>query len=277
MLPRFKIIGDLTILEIVNLLTIGISSFNIKQQVPNDILENNQYIPPQNLKSQAYLDSINARTINQKIQLNEKKSKSIIFNFTKNYQFSSRLLLNGVKLETVQDTKLLGTIISNDLKWNKNTDNIVNKANARMQILRKISNFGASMDDLKNIYFLYIRNLLKQSCSVWHSGLTQENIEDLERVQKCALRIILNDSYKSYENALSMLDIETLEDRRKNLCLQFAKKCLKNDKMKHLFPGNMKNHTMKTRNEEQFHVEHFNTERLRDSPIIYMQRLLNEN
>ena len=116
---RFKFVDNLTILEIVNLLTIGISSFNIKQQFPNDILENNLYIPPQNLKSQAYLDNINDWTINQKMKVNEKKSKSIIFNFTKNVQFSSRLLLNGVKLETVQDTKLLGTIISNDLKWNK--------------------------------------------------------------------------------------------------------------------------------------------------------------
>ena len=35
---RFKFIDDLTILEIVNLLTIGISCFNVKSQVPSDIL-----------------------------------------------------------------------------------------------------------------------------------------------------------------------------------------------------------------------------------------------
>ena len=43
---------DLTFLEIVNLLTIGISFFNIKQSIPSDIIESNQYIPPENLKSQ---------------------------------------------------------------------------------------------------------------------------------------------------------------------------------------------------------------------------------
>ena len=36
-LDRFKFIDDLTILEIVNLLTVGLTSFNIKQQVPTDI------------------------------------------------------------------------------------------------------------------------------------------------------------------------------------------------------------------------------------------------
>ena len=55
---RFKFIDDLTVLEIVNLLTIGISSYNIKAQVPSDIIINNQFISPSNLKSQEYLDEI---------------------------------------------------------------------------------------------------------------------------------------------------------------------------------------------------------------------------
>ena len=49
---RFKFIDDLTILEIVNLLTVGLSSYNIKAHVPSDVLENLQYIDPANLKSQ---------------------------------------------------------------------------------------------------------------------------------------------------------------------------------------------------------------------------------
>ena len=67
------------------------------------------------------------------------------------------------------------------------------------------------LDDLKSIYFLYVRTLLEQSCSVWHSGLTEENTQDLERVQKSPFKISLKDSYQSYENELSKLDIETLE------------------------------------------------------------------
>ena len=46
---RFKFVDDLTILEVVNLLTVGITSFNIKQEVPNDIPLHNQFIQPQNL------------------------------------------------------------------------------------------------------------------------------------------------------------------------------------------------------------------------------------
>ena len=36
------------------------------------------------------------------------------------------------------------------------------------------------------------------------SGLTEENIHDLERIQKSACKLILQDSYKSYDNALKL-------------------------------------------------------------------------
>ena len=72
---RFKLVDDLTILEIVNLVTVGITSLNLKQQIPNDLPVHNQYIPAENLKSKEWLDTINEWTVNQKMMLNTKKTK----------------------------------------------------------------------------------------------------------------------------------------------------------------------------------------------------------
>jgi hypothetical protein len=144
-----------------------------------------------------------------------------------------------------------------------------------MELLRKISPFGVNWEEMKNIYILYIISLLEQSCTVWHSSLTDENSQDLERVQKSALKIILQENYKSYELALEALDLESLKDRRENLCLQFAKKCLGHEEMRSMFQTNNKIHQMETRFAENYEVNHANTERLKNSPVIYMQRLLN--
>ena len=57
-----------------------------------------------------------------------------------------------------------------------------------MQLLRKLSGFGAPISDLKIVYITFIRSVCEQSSSVWHSGLTQQNEEDLERIQKIALK-----------------------------------------------------------------------------------------
>ena len=59
---------------------------------------------------------------------------------------------------------------------------------------------------------------------VWHSGLTSENTTNIERVQKCALSVILGKDYQNYENALSTLQLEKLCIRREALCVQYAKK-----------------------------------------------------
>ena len=168
------------------------------------------------------------------------------------------------------------TEITSDLKWDSNTAKIVKKANASMGILRKAANFGASREDLKLIYKLYVRSHLEHSAPVWNSGLTLENSKDLERVQKSAVRIMMGGQYESYKLALAKLDLETLESRRKNLCLNFAKKCLKNPQLQLMFPLNIKKHSMNTRHKQKYKVQFSKSERLKKSPIIYMQTLLNE-
>ena len=119
--------------------------------------------------------------------------------------------------------------------------------------------------------------MLEQSATVWHSSITQENRNDLERVQKTALKVILGEKYKSYTNALRKLDLQNLDERRENLCLIFARKTAKNPKFENMFKLNSKEHPMETRKMEKYEVQHANTTRLKNSSIIYMQNLLNQH
>ena len=72
-----------------------------------------------------------------------------------------------------------------------------------------------------------------------------------------------------------MIGIESLEKRRENLCLKFAKACLRNEKLSDMFPRNKKHHIMSMRQDEKFLIRKAKTERLQKSAIINMQRLLN--
>lgn len=58
-----------------------------------------------------------------------------------------------------------------------------------MQLLRKLSKFTVAKEEKKDICVLYIRCTLEQSCVVWHSSRTQQNSDNLERVQEAAVRI----------------------------------------------------------------------------------------
>jgi hypothetical protein len=43
--------------------------------------------------------------------ISEKKTKAMIFNYTDNYQFTTRLELKGKNIEIVEKMKILGTIV----------------------------------------------------------------------------------------------------------------------------------------------------------------------
>ena len=82
--------------------------------------------------------------------------------------------------------------------------------------------------------------------------------------------------HTSYEVSLTYLDLEELSNRRENLCLTFALKCLKNEKFKHFFqPTPELEYGM--RNERRKFLEpQCDRERYRKSPLVYMTRLLNQ-
>ena len=274
---RFKFVDDLTFIEIIYLLNVGLSTYNVRQHVPSDVPSHNQIIPAEHLKTQKHLGAINKWTKKQKMKLNIKKTKSIIFNFTKKYQFSTKLSVDDQKLDIVKEAKLLGTHITDDLKWNKNTSEIVKNAYKRMQLLIKAAKFTKSKSDLKSIYLTYVRSILEQSAVVWHSSLSGKNRRDLERVQKAAVRIILGENYTSYRNGLKLLNLKTLNERRKELCLKFAKKCLGSEKVKDMFQRKKSLHPMKKRKQEKFKQRRIKTERYRKSTIPYMINLLNKD
>ena len=182
--------------------------------------------------------------------------------------------MENSSIEVIKETKLLCVIVNDRLTWDSNTMSLIKRANARMRLLHKLVDFGVPEPDLVHIYILYVRSILEQSCQVWHSSLTLDNIQSLERVQKTALKIILHNNYVSYSNALERTGLLSLFERRSKLCLSFAKKCLKHQDMKKLFPLNTKN-DVNTRFKEKFRVQQSSTERHKQSAIPYMQRLLN--
>ena len=98
---RFKYFDDASVLEIVNLLSIGLASHNSKLQVPSHIPSHNQFVPAQYLKSQEYLETINQWSEENRMQLNVEKSQMMIFNFTRNYQFTTNISHNGDDMEII--------------------------------------------------------------------------------------------------------------------------------------------------------------------------------
>ena len=116
--------------------------------------------------------------------------------------------------------------------WTKTILLHLTKECKRMQLLFKAAKFTNSKEDLKSIYITYVRSVIEQSSVVWHSSLSKKNRKDLERIQKAAVKVIMGRNYSTYKEGLKKLKLDDLNQRREKLCLSFAKKCLKNEKVK---------------------------------------------
>ena len=109
---------------------------------------------------------------------------------------------------------------------------------------------------------------------VWNGAISQAEAADIERVQKCALHIFLGDKYASYKEALGTTNLQMLGIRREELCLNFARKAVKNPKHKEWFKPTMPS---KTRQSQKTYCDAIaRTGRLQKSPIPYLTNLLNK-
>ena len=242
----------------------------------SDVGIDQQFLPATSYQTQDSLNYISNWTAENMMKLNVKKCNFMIFSRSKT-NFATRLRIDDQTLDKISVSKILGVWISEDLSWDKNCQEICQKAYSRMSMITKLKYVGVSTDDLLDIYILFIRSVVEYCAVVFHSSLTQQQSGKLEKIQKTSLKVILGDMYVDYPAALEMCGLQTLSDRRLKRCLDFSRKCLKHPRNKRLFPVNPSTSEHFVRKKEVFHVNFARTDDYKTSAIPFCQRLLNQH
>ena len=125
--------------------------------------------------------------------LNEAKSKYIVFSRAQ-ADLNTRLVMNNVKLDQVHAARLLGVLLTDDLKFEQNTNDICKRGFARISMITKLKFVGVGCHDLVDTHTLFIRSVLEYCSVSRHSSLTKH-------VQSTALKVILGE-YEDYEGVL---------------------------------------------------------------------------
>ncbi len=113
------------------------------------------------------------------------------------------------------------------------------------------------------VYTTCIRSVLEYGCQVWNYGASQYLSDDVERVQRRALRIIYPDL--SYRKALEVTSLPSLSQRRDKLCRSyFIKMTDPTHKLHYLLPDKRSN---SLRNNDNFTYIWSYTNRFKNSYI----------
>ena len=86
-----------------------------------------------------------------------------------------------------------------------------------------------------SFYNSTVRSSVEYACPVWHTGLTGEQSDSIEAIQKRAMRIIYPEL--SYAEALALAGLDLLHSRRERIASSLFSKMLSPDhKLHHLIP-----------------------------------------
>ena len=283
---HLKYIDDMTYLTSLNLRTNLAPNMDPNPSHPLAFHDRTgHYLPEENCEILTQMHKLEAFVDDHQMRINHDKTKVMVFNTFTKRDFMPRIPIDGSdeNLEVVEQLKLLGILITSNMKWHANTAYLCERGYSRLWMIRNLKKIGATKSELLDVYFKQCRSILELAAPVWTGGLTKEDVVLLERVQKTALAIIIGSDYTGYKDALNSLNVETLEERRVMLCLNFAKKAAKSEKWKHWFVKSTKQvlPPVNTRSKKPVQTEYkevpTRTERYRESPLPFLTSLLNNN
>ena len=223
---------------------------------------------------QHQVDNFLSFIADNKLVANTRKCKAMKFNFSKKHDFPLEITMGQDTLEEVNQLKLLGVIITSDLKWQMNTEYIVRKAMSKIWILRRMKQLGVGQATLADYWAKEGRSRLELAVPVWHSGLSVRQTAAIERCQRVAVAAIGLSGWRDYDASLARLGLCRLAARREKLCRTFALRTVAKSRHIDLFPR--REHGYNTRGAGGAFLEDAcRTRRRFQSARPYLTRLLN--
>ena len=185
---------------------------------------------------QKEIDSIVLLSQERKMLLNPIKTKAMLFNPHRIYDFVPILTAgDGENIDVVEEQKILGNILRSDMKTISNTEYICKRAYKRMWILRRLKAMGCPVPELLDVLRQQVISICEGSVPYWGPMITVAESNMLERCLKTGLHIIYQDNYITFNQVLKLANMRSLKVRRLELLTRFSKAAIKNEKYKDWF------------------------------------------
>ena len=195
------------------------------------------------------LDRINIWLRANKLTINIKKTHYMMFHRTRIKHKLRNITICGTNVSYTKNTKFLGVIIDNKLRWSDHINYIKNKIAKSIGIINKTRNF-LSKNTLTNLYYTFIYPYLIYCTEIW--GNTNDiHLDPLIKIQKKSLRVITfshhRDSTAPLFQKLYILNFKKLVTQRIALLMFKYHKGILPDPINNLFSTNNNRHNYHTR------------------------------
>ena len=126
---------------------------------------------------------------NNYLELNVKKTKEMIVDFSPASVDHNPLYINDELVENVSEYKYLGTIIDSKFNFNQNVDAIHKKAHSRLYFVRQLSRLQVDHKILELFYTSIVQSVIAFSIVCWYGNSSVQSKSKLDRVIKSCRKV----------------------------------------------------------------------------------------
>ena len=128
-----------------------------------------------------------------KLGLNTTKSEVAFFStYTKEAEHKPTITINGERIPFNPKPKLLGVFLDRQLTFVPHLTEMKKSSSSKMKLIGAVANskWGWNKEELKKLYFSFVRSKMDYAGPSWQPWLADSNISTLETIQNKALRLI---------------------------------------------------------------------------------------
>lgn len=150
------------------------------------------------------------------LKLNIEKTKAIMFHPRNKVYVLPQIVIDRTEIDVVQNFKSLGVIFSENLSWDVHINDLIKKLSKTIGLMRRYCyTFPKAVNIM--LYNGLFSSVLNYGALVWGTT-TRENINELQLLQKRAVRIICKAPYLSHTRdmykQLNIVNVESMYNYR---------------------------------------------------------------
>ena len=112
--------------------------------------------------------------------------------------------INNEIIDFTESEKDLGVWVNSKFNWDQHQQNILNKAHQILGITKRTCHFITDPNKRRSLYLSLVRSQFEHCSIIWRP-VTETEISAFEKLQKKAIRWILNELYQHYDNETYLL------------------------------------------------------------------------
>ena len=209
------------------------------------------------------------------MRVNPTKTQLLCTTTAINYQVRSFIWADGQKITSGDRLKTVGFTFGRRPGAHEHVQDLRRRFAARTGIIRHLKRLKKDTATLTAVYVSFMRPVLEYASCAFHTILTVEQSEILEKMQRTTMKVIYGFE-TPYRECLEKAGIGRLDERREELLQKFTAKSYESSRFSGRWFEKKEESTYALRKENKIVEEFAKRDRLCNAPLFRMRRILNK-